>query len=638
MFTIIKKARENNNGTKVTEETTISDIGSEIDSQSENEGDNGVSDENEGRDIGSSDRSANNGMVGRSERVGLIDKLMRRGRKTDFDEERRELAGRIDRAIRDSKRVSKYISSVFFKGTAVQDSRILLLFKNRANNSIFKWFVEHGDHYHVVHDCTYSNGSCRCFAKFNWSRKTRRIITTQDLSREDIDFLVKYHFADGRNVKNLEVRGIEHTELFSGLEGLQPVGDTTGEGGNPGDVEVCFKESEILWNKFNGLPSVEFNNETDSRHDGVSNEERGTQRSRRDANNLQKPQTQEKLEKLILAIGKVPLHDFITTEEFISSNWRFMNHQSVIFKNAINTVKLKFYNMRLRDYRHFYENLIQQPYWDTSTREEFYQKYMTIEMSKKYCLKLLILQCCPEGTIDDDGKVKHNYDWKKDVWQYVNDLILLLDKERHKKNTDVYVSPPNAGKTLFFDMVRDYFINCGQMLNWNRNSNFPLQTCGFTRVIFWNEPNYETSVERNLLKLLGGDSLNAAIKNQMDVNISKTPVIVTSNNYPFPTSKEFEYRIKKYYWKSAPFLINVKGKKFHPLTFQWLITECENYYQDDITHYMEKYPQQHVTESYLNMINLYDLITVDEDNDDENEVVSDNESVISQTSIHSNVD
>ena len=635
MFTIVKKARKDENGEQVTKKVDEPDTGSEVNSESENEGDDGLLDENKGGAVRNVNREANYGMAGRSEGFSLIDKLMRRGRKTSYDEERRELAGRIDRAIRDSKRVSKYISSVFFKGTAVQDSRILLLFKNRANNSLFKWFIEHDDHYHVVHDCTYSNGSCRCFAKFNWSRKTRRIITTQDLGREDIEFLVKYHFADGRNVKNVEVRGIEYTELFSGLEGLQPVGDSSGESGNPGDVEVCFKESEILWNKFTGFPNNEHDDEINSGHDRVDNKEGVSQRARRAANNIQKPQTQEKLEKLILAIGKVPLHDFITTEEFITSNWRFMNHQSVIFKNAINTVKLKFYNMRLRDYRNFYENLMQQPYWDTSTREEFYQKYMSIEMSKKYCLKLLILQCCPDGTIDDEGKIITNYDWKKDVWSYVNDLILLLDKERHKKNTDVYVSPPNAGKTLFFDMVRDYFINCGQMLNWNRNSSFPLQTCGFTRVIFWNEPNYETSVERNLLKLLGGDSLNAAIKNQMDVNISKTPMIVTSNNYPFPTSKEFEYRIKKYYWKAAPFLINVKGKKFHPLTFQWLITECENYYQDDITHYMEKYPQQHIADNYLNMINLYELITMDEDSDNanDNENASDNESIISDHNI-----
>lgn len=117
----------------------------------------------------------------------------------------------------------------------------------------------------------------------------------------------------------------------------------------------------------------------------------------------------------------------------------------------------------------------------------------------------------------------------------------MLDKKRNKKNTDVYVSAPNAGKTLSMDLIRDYFINCGQMLNWNRNSSFPLQTCGFTRVIFWNEPNYETSVERNLLKLLRGDSLNASIKNQMDVNITRTPIFVISNNYPFPMSKNSSF-------------------------------------------------------------------------------------------------
>lgn len=126
-------------------------------------------------------------------------------------------------------------------------------------------------------------------------------------------------------------------------------------------------------------------------------------------------------------------------------------------------------------------------------------------------------------------------------------------------------------------------------------------------------------MERNLLKLLGGDSLNASIKNQMDVNISKTPVLVTSNTYPFPNSKEFEYRIVKHTWKSAPFLKIISGKKFHPLAFQYLINEAENYFQDDITDYLEKYGDNVIENNFFELIDLNAIIH-------DNDVLSDTES------------
>lgn len=244
------------------------------------------------------------------------------------------------------------------------------------------------------------------------------------------------------------------------------------------------------------------------------------------------------------------------------------------------------------------------PYWDTNTREEFDNKYLDVKTSKSMAIKLLIWQCSPQS-MDSKFNVI-NTDWKLNVFTYIKDLILLLDRKRNKENTDVYISPPNAGKTFFFDCVRDYLINFGQMSNWNRNSNFPLQTCGHVRVIFWNEPNYEQAVERNLLKLLGGDSYNAAQKNQMDVNIVKTPFIVTSNNMPFPNKPEFMYRMKVYHWRSAEFLKETKGKKLHPFTFQYLINSCENYFEDDITDYITKYKNtQHNFSNLITSLHVY---------------------------------
>lgn len=281
-----------------------------------------------------------------------------------------------------------------------------------------------------------------------------------------------------------------------------------------------------------------------------------------------------------------------------------------LFKNAIKLAKFRFYNFQLRDYRNYYETMNILPYWDTSNRKMFDQKYLSIAASKRMLYKLLIFQTNGPISMEDleKGIVKEDYNWKPKFYEYARDLILFIDKKRGKLNTDMIISPPCVGKTLFMDLIRDYLINCGQMSNWNRNSNFPLQTCGYTRVIFWNEPNYESSVESNLLKLLGGDSLNAAIKNQMDVNIEKTPIFVTSNKDPFPHSPEFNYRIKRYTWRTAPFLKSVAGKNFHPLVMQYLISETENYYKDDITMFQEKYTNNE--NNILRTLNVYDYSNV----------------------------
>lgn len=501
-----------------------------------------------------------------------------------LEERHKFLADRLYSNVRKRVRTSKYLSRVCWTRDNNFHQQLCHLIKSRATTVLFKWLTVHNNHYHIVHDCTYSNGTCRCFNKFEFTGRNSRVVATQDLSLEDIEFIIKYHFSRERRVEVLEIGGADYAGLFHRHKDVQPTFDTTGEDKFTGDVEICTQESEILWKSINGLDNLSANGEGNPSN-GEDGPTTSRQSRKRRTPQEEKENVQEQLERIIMAICKYPIHDFVTTDKFLSSKWRFYNNMSTSFKNAISTVKLKFLNMDLCDYKRFYEQLDEMPYWDTNSRSDFDKKYMDIELSKRIVLKLLIWQYA-DTSIDHKTFNVINNEWKCKVFAYIRDLIMLIDKKRHKLNTDVYLSPPNAGKTLFCDMLRDYLINCGQMSHWNRNSNFPLQTCGYTRLIFWNEPNYESSVERNLLKLLGGDSYNASIKNQMDINIAKTPFIVTSNNDPFPHKPEFEYRCKYHYWKSFDMLKVVNGRKFHPLTFQFLIDQCENYYEEDITGYL----------------------------------------------------
>ncbi|QCH41361.1 nonstructural protein 1 [Haematobia irritans densovirus] len=575
--------------------------------------------------LGGAEESGTAESSGRSDRCEKYNPWS--GRSIDYQRSRDTIVRRIVELIGTTNRSSKFISSVVKKGDRIEFERIFNLFNGRCSNALFKWFVVHGDHIHIVHDCTYSNGSCRCFNKYPFDRRTRRIISSQSLSKEDYQLLVDYHFEAGRKAKGVSVGNIDYTRLFCGLENVRHEQDSTGRDRIERDVEVCDYTDEVLWEQLARRSNSRSGSESDY-NDNKDNQEAPRRRKyRRTAQKENKEKQQVKLEKFIMAIGKVPLGDFVVTKDFLDSEWKFHNDMSVTFKNALRYAKYTFYNMQLRDYRDFYENLTILPYWDTSSRDQFHEKYLSLEMSKKFLYKLLIWQTNERDIMTDvdNGIVDVEKDWKTNFYAYVRNLIQFLDKKRGKLNTDLYVSPSCAGKTLFMDLIRDYLINCGQMLNWNRNSNFPLQMCGNTRCIFWNEPNYEQSVEKNLLKLLGGDSLNAQVKNQMDVNIEKTPIFVTSNNYPFPKSAEFNYRIQYYHWKAAPFLKKVNGKKLHPLSFQYLITDCENYYQEDITQYHEKYTVKEY--NLLKQLNIYDLAAIADstDNETDNENDTDNE-------------
>lgn len=530
--------------------------------------------------------------------------------RTKLDSQRFKglLAQRIYGLLQSSLRRSKYFSTVSRRANTMEDAAINHSLRNRAHNAVFKWCVEHGDHIHIVHDCNYANGSCRCFGKQFMGHRHSRLFTSQKITANDWKRIINYHFSEGRRVLYAQVGDTEYTRIFRRLKDLQSQRSTEGDLGNEGYVEACQHEDEILWSEFVPHRNVGLH-EAMSEDNNETNSQRGGKRIKR---STKEETNQEQIESLILKICKVPLQDFITTDIYLSSKVRFQNTMSVSFRNALHSVKLKFYNMQLRDYKKFYEELTEMPYWDSHNRESFDNTYMSLAMSKKYLKLLLIWQFSRESMLDnndnddDDNSLSYkiiNDKWKPYVYKYILNLMTFLDRRRGKQNTDLIISPPNAGKTLFMDLIRDYLINCGQMTNWNRNSSFPLQMCGYTRVIFWNEPNYESSIERNLLKLLGGDSLNINIKNQPDAIVTKTPIFVTSNFNPFPNSPEFTYRINSYKWTAAPFLKNTNGKKFHPLALEYIFNETENYFEDDIRLYTDKYSITNINEATTSSYN-----------------------------------
>lgn len=137
--------------------------------------------------------------------------------------------------------------------------------------------------------------------------------------------------------------------------------------------------------------------------------------------------------------------------------------------------------------------------------------YYTVEESVEKMEELLLFQ------YDNDEEMVH---------LFLEDLYNVIDKRLAKKNTMFILSEPNGGKNWFFDAVIHFFLNFGQIGNFNRHSSFPLPEAVNKRILLWNEPNAEPAAMDTLKMLLGGDTFNAKVKYENDAVVTRTPVIV----------------------------------------------------------------------------------------------------------------
>lgn len=116
------------------------------------------------------------------------------------------------------------------------------------------------------------------------------------------------------------------------------------------------------------------------------------------------------------------------------------------------------------------------------------------------------------------------------VQQFVKEVYAVMEKTLPKKNCIYVISAPSSGKNYVFDAIRTFYLNTGQMGNFNRNTSFPFQDCDSRRVILWNEPNIEPSAYETVKMLLGGDTLSVNKKYEDYVEIYRTPIIMLTNN------------------------------------------------------------------------------------------------------------
>lgn len=209
--------------------------------------------------------------------------------------------------------------------------------------------------------------------------------------------------------------------------------------------------------------------------------------------------------------------------------------------------------------------------------EQCHDKYLTRTETYSAVLQLLSFQF-------DNDSFKVN--------AFCNCLCSILDKTNGKRNSLWVTSSHSAGKNFFFDAVTAYFLNIGYISNPIRHNVFAFMDCVDRRVIMWNEAQCDSYFYEEVKALLAGDSPKVNYKMQGPKTVAPTPLIILSNRDTFPDTEEFNCRLCKYTWKTAPLLEQWALKKPHPLyTLELLIwfSQCCDLGDEIITQISDVY-------------------------------------------------
>lgn len=400
-------------------------------------------------------------------------------------------------------------------------------------------------HIHVVHDCSYSNRSCRCvwrseiLSKFQGCCKqaigTRKFISSLSVVDWTDEFIYYFLRKWGSPAKIWFRR--EDQRLPTASDALRW-------------EEMQRKFSEILAGSDRWLSDNLF-------EEGQGDQGDSTDVTRSGWRNVRKQGTQfdsvyETIQALLEKYPSAPLSAIKIHEQYRQQRWLLNPKYDRMIYACIEDFGLRLNNFTLRDFYNFYSKKGCEPVFTPS------KIYYDVNRSEDILTDLLKFQFD-----DDDGKISN----------FLNSMVDIVDKRLSKTNTLVVIAPPSSGKNFFFDCLFSICINVGQFSNANKYNNFPFQEAPHKRLLYWNEPNYCSSYTEELKKILGTDNFVVRVKNKPDTDCQRTPVIVlTNNSVNFMNDKAFKERIIKFVWKRPEWLKDYNLKP-HPMAIFSLLNK-----------------------------------------------------------------
>lgn len=418
----------------------------------------------------------------------------------------------------------------------------------------------HDSHVHVLHDCSYSDGSCRC----NWKKKTtdqegvefRRRVQRQrrrgirKLSLSDWQRIYLYFSTEGRQLKapyiNRKIQAIpDSSKDLSKLRLTRPRREASALAG---------KEEQDLEGDPDELRCFLENGQSSGPIGGCSNaSSSGTKRKRKE-----NQEVFSQLQSLLQQHPVAPLINIVDHPVYLESPIARYRSSSCKIQDGVDVFAKKLMRYSVED---FYNNIYSNPECIpifSAGHVDVDSYYYDIEDSLDVINKLL--------------NVQFNHK-EEDIYDFLRVLYDILNRNIPKCNTILVFSPPSAGKNYFFDMVMDYFLSKGQLGRANKYNNFAFQDAYGKRIIMWNEPNYESALTDQLKMMTAGDAYTVNVKNKPDAAVYKTPIVIlTNNNIPLMHDLTFKDRIVKYTWRTAPFLKEC-NKKPYPVALYHLFVQ-----------------------------------------------------------------
>ncbi len=405
----------------------------------------------------------------------------------------------------------------------------------------------HNEHVHIVHDCSFSNKTCRCdflkktenmFGIRRRGRSLRRRPLSNQLTIADLQNIFVYFTESPRrttycriggrvediqaHVKTLEIGGIENDTERGPLEAFMEVDD----------AELRRGEQE-----------------SDER---IERDRRGRQ-----AIHEKRQSKYEKKSAKMLLIFKnnpmSPIQGVLNHPIWLKDpELQFLTPEDKQVKAVMNNWCKQLCTWTIYDYQTLYNDKDCTPIFSAGYGNVF-TYYYSLEDSVNVLEELLLFQ--------------FNNDTEQ-VYLFLKDLFNILERKLPKLNCLVIHSPPSSGKNFFFDCICDYYINVGHLCRANKYNQFAFQDAEGRRLIMWNEPNYSSEFLDQLKELLGGDSTNVTVKYKAEAPIYRTPVIVLTNKaVSFMNHPAFKDRTSIYRWTQAAYLKDKQKKPFPLATF-----------------------------------------------------------------------
>lgn len=390
-------------------------------------------------------------------------------------------------------------------------------------------------HYHVVHTCPWKWYQCKCYS-VRGTRRSLRTTVISAVTESDWNSILQYLSTDGRLIQHLS-SGYSYIERLHGIEFIP--NKRLPNAGSEAEMEECQVTSE---------DHIDTSRDDDNQLGGGQSCEPHKK--------LVKPTGKaryEDLETMIMTHLTVPLHSACNTNDWQASKFRFINGSDTKYRNVIDSIRKRICQWKFDDFMKYYKRPNSFILWE-SINSNVDEYYFNTEDSYDVINKLLEHQFY-------DYAQANNLSLFDSIAEFLNEVYEICEKKRPKVNTLELIGPASSGKSYFADMICAFYINVGHVKNFNKNENFPLQSCCNRRILLWNEAQCEQSQHDTIKLLLGGDPCPANIKYMDTQTINRTPVIITANKQLLPNTRPFSDRMIRYTWIECPFL---KAKKLKP--------------------------------------------------------------------------